>query len=41
LVYNPEETLLITTAKQHHLFAINGRLMLQKQAESAWEIFKG
>ncbi len=41
LVYNPEETLLIKSAKQHHLFAINGRLMLQKQAESAWEIFKG
>ncbi len=40
LVYNPPRTPLISVCEEKGLYCINGALMLQKQAEMAWEIFK-
>jgi len=40
LIYNPEETLFIQQCKKNGIFALNGKQMLQIQAEKAWEIFK-
>ncbi len=40
LIYNPEETLFLKQFKNHGCFCLNGSLMLQKQAELAWTIFK-
>lgn len=40
LVYNPPKTPLISVCEEKGLYCINGALMLQKQAEMAWEIFK-
>lgn len=40
LIYNPEETLLMNQCQEKGIFAMNGKQMLQKQAEKAWEIFK-
>ena len=40
LIYNPKETLFLKQFKNHGCFCLNGSLMLQKQAEMAWTIFK-
>lgn len=40
LIYNPEETLFLKQFKNYGCFCLNGSLMLQKQAEMAWTIFK-
>lgn len=40
LVYNPEITLFMQKATKQGASAVNGMIMLQKQAEKAWEIFK-
>ena len=40
LVYNPVQTPLLSDCKEKGLTCMNGSLMLQKQAERAWEIFK-
>ncbi|MBM3399676.1 MAG: shikimate dehydrogenase [Bacteroidetes bacterium] len=40
LVYNPEDTLLMKKATNQGASVFNGMLMLQKQAEKAWEFFK-
>lgn len=40
LIYNPETTELMQKAMKQGATAFNGLLMLQKQAEKAWEIFK-
>jgi len=39
LVYNPEITLFMQKATNQGATAFNGMLMLQKQAEKAWEFF--
>lgn len=39
LVYNPEITLFMQKAIKQGASAFNGMLMLQKQAEKAWEFF--
>lgn len=39
LIYNPEVTKLMAEAEKFNIFAINGRTMLNAQAEKAWEIF--
>jgi shikimate dehydrogenase len=39
LVYNPEITIFMQKATQHGATVFNGMLMLQKQAEKAWEFF--
>ncbi len=39
LIYNPEVTKLMAEAKKINIFAINGRTMLNIQAQKAWEIF--
>jgi len=40
LIYNPNQTPLLTECKEKGLNCMNGSLMLQKQAERAWEILK-
>ncbi len=40
LIYNPELTLFMQKATQHGATVFNGMLMLQKQAEKAWELFR-
>jgi shikimate dehydrogenase len=40
LIYNPKETLFLKQFKNQGCFCLNGSLMLQKQAEMAWTIFK-
>jgi len=40
LVYNPQKTPLISVCEEKGLSCMNGALMLQKQAEMAWEILK-
>lgn len=39
LIYNPEETLFLSQAKQQGAMIINGYSMLQLQAEKSWEIW--
>ena len=40
LIYNPEETLLMSYAKKRGLKTVNGLDMLKFQAEKAWSIWK-
>jgi shikimate dehydrogenase len=40
LVYNPEQTLIMQQCEKNGIFAMNGKLMLEIQAEKAWHIFK-
>jgi shikimate dehydrogenase len=40
LVYNPESTLFMEKATNYGAKAFNGMIMLHKQAEKAWNIFK-
>ncbi len=40
LIYNPTETALLQKCREKQLTCLNGALMLQKQAEKAWRIFK-
>jgi shikimate dehydrogenase len=40
LVYTPAQTPLLKVCEEKGLSCMNGALMLQKQAEMAWEIFK-
>jgi shikimate dehydrogenase len=40
LVYNPEQTLIMQECEKNGIFAMNGKLMLEIQAEKAWHIFK-
>lgn len=40
LVYNPVQTPLLIDCEEKGLTCMNGSLMLEKQAERAWEIFK-
>lgn len=40
LIYNPEQTLIMQQCQKNGIFAMNGKRMLQIQAEKAWEIFK-
>ena len=40
LIYNPIETVLLQKCREKQLTCLNGALMLQKQAEKAWQIFK-
>jgi shikimate dehydrogenase len=39
LVYNPEKTLFLENAQKHGAMIKNGREMLERQAEKAWEIW--
>lgn len=39
LVYNPAETLFMKNAKRHGAKTINGQLMLEQQAEKAWQLW--
>lgn len=39
LVYNPAETLFMKKAKQQGAISLNGQLMLEQQAEKAWQIW--
>ncbi len=39
LIYNPKQTLFLKNLELNGCFCVNGELMLQKQAEKAWEIF--
>ena len=39
LIYNPKQTLFLKKLESQNCFCLNGELMLQKQAEKAWEIF--
>jgi shikimate 5-dehydrogenase len=39
LIYNPKQTLFLKKLLANHCYGMNGELMLQKQAEKAWEIF--
>lgn len=39
LIYNPKQTLFLKKLMANHCYGMNGELMLQKQAEKAWEIF--
>jgi shikimate dehydrogenase len=39
LIYNPKQTLFLKSLTAKNCFSMNGELMLQKQAEMAWEIF--
>ncbi len=39
LIYNPEETILLRLSKQRGAKIINGRRMLETQAEEAWKIW--
>lgn len=40
LIYNPEETLLMSYAREKGIRAINGMDMLKSQAEKAWKIWE-
>lgn len=40
LIYNPTETPFLLKGKQQHARTENGLIMLQAQAEKAWEIWK-
>ena len=40
LIYNPKQSLFLKKIKAIGCFCMNGELMLQKQAEIAWKIFK-
>ena len=40
LVYNPGQTLFLHRAAERHARTANGSLMLQAQAEKAWQLFK-
>ncbi len=39
LIYNPEETVFLKKGKEKGAICINGQLMLEQQAEKAWEIW--
>jgi shikimate dehydrogenase len=39
LIYNPETTAFMKHCINQGATVMNGRYMLQKQAEAAWEIF--
>lgn len=39
LIYNPEETAFLRKASEQKAMVMNGLLMLEKQAEKAWEIW--
>ncbi len=39
LIYNPEETKFLRVGKQQNATTINGKKMLQLQADKAWEIW--
>ena len=39
LIYNPNETLFLTKAKQEQARILNGKAMLMHQAEEAWKIW--
>lgn len=41
LIYNPEKTAFLTEGEQRGTTIQNGLLMLQQQAEKAWEIWHG
>ena len=41
LIYNPPETLFMAEGKRNKAVVENGFLMLQAQAEKAWEIWRG
>ena len=40
LIYNPNKTPLLYHCEKNGINCLNGSLMLEKQAEQAWEIFK-
>lgn len=40
LIYNPDQTLIMKQCQKNGIFAMNGKRMLQIQAEKAWSIFK-
>lgn len=40
LVYNPEETVFLQKGKEQNCLILNGRSMLEFQADAAWEIWK-
>ena len=40
LIYNPEETLFLGLARANGARTLNGKQMLEFQAEKAWDIFK-
>ncbi len=39
LIYNPEETAFLREASKRNAVTVNGRMMLEKQADKAWEIW--
>ncbi len=39
LIYNPEETAFLREAAHRNAVTVNGRMMLEKQADKAWEIW--
>ena len=39
LIYNPKQTLFLKKIMANNCYCMNGEIMLQKQAEKAWEIF--
>ena len=39
LIYNPEETLFLRKAKEQGATILNGKVMLQQQAEKSWQIW--
>ena len=39
LIYNPSETVFLRKAKEQGAIIVNGKEMLVKQAEKAWEIW--
>jgi shikimate dehydrogenase len=39
MVYNPPETAFLKAGKRHGAAGINGRAMLEGQAEAAWRIW--
>jgi shikimate dehydrogenase len=40
LIYNPEQTIFLKKAAQFGAITLNGLVMLKKQADAAWEIWK-
>ncbi len=40
LIYNPEKTIAMQEFEKRSLATLNGKLMLQKQAEKSWELFQ-
>jgi shikimate dehydrogenase len=41
LIYNPEETIFLSKAKERGAQTVNGMSMLKLQAEKSWEIWQG